>query len=425
MTDSRADRRETTEQRTSPVTFYRQVVAELRKVVWPTQEQLVTYFIVTLVFVAFFMTLVSLLDLGLRQARLRDLHLRRLTVSDSHVSETDHTDSQTNDVTEQQVSEQHDADQAEAAPLEDQPTTESDVAEDPATDTAEGDPGVDTPVTADEAETAESAEEPTETAEAVDPLEAFRNELWAKPGDWFVIHTYSGMEKRVKSNLENRIISLNMEDYIHEVVVPTEDVAEIKNGQRKMVNRTRFAGYVLVRMDLTDESWAAVRHTPSVTGLRRPRPPAGAAEHGRGRELAGPLLRRSRGRGCRGRRRRPAVRWRHDRPEAPGRGRRLRRVRLGDGRRRSVRHAPRHDHRDQRGVPEGQGPRRDLRPGDPGRAELQPDPDASERRASSASAGASSSSERVGVRDEESTAITMGPVPQWATQHQWQGTPPS
>ena len=71
-----------------------------------------------------------------------------------------------------------------------------------------------------------------------DPLEAFRRELWAKPGDWFVIHTYSGMENRVKSNLENRIVSLNMEDYIHEIVVPTEEVPEIKNGQRKMVTRT-------------------------------------------------------------------------------------------------------------------------------------------------------------------------------------------
>jgi transcriptional antiterminator NusG len=71
----------------------------------------------------------------------------------------------------------------------------------------------------------------------------------------------------VKSNLENRIISLNMEDYIHEIVVPTEEVAEIKNGQRKMVKRTVLPGYVLVRMDLTDESWAAVRHTPSVTGF--------------------------------------------------------------------------------------------------------------------------------------------------------------
>lgn len=106
-----------------------------------------------------------------------------------------------------------------------------------------------------------------EVAEVVDPLEEWRNELWAKPGEWYVVHTYSGMEKRVKANLENRAISLNMEDYIHEVVVPTEDVAEIKNGQRKTVNRTRFPGYVLVRMDLTDESWAAVRHTPSVTGF--------------------------------------------------------------------------------------------------------------------------------------------------------------
>ncbi len=112
-------------------------------------------------------------------------------------------------------------------------------------------------------ETVDADEEPAED----DPLEAFRRELWAKPGDWFVVHTYSGMENRVKSNLENRIISLNMEDYIHEIVVPTEEVAEIKNGQRKMVKRTVLPGYVLVRMDLTDESWAAVRHTPSVTGF--------------------------------------------------------------------------------------------------------------------------------------------------------------
>ncbi|GAA4813906.1 transcription termination/antitermination protein NusG [Nocardioides caeni] len=120
-------------------------------------------------------------------------------------------------------------------------------------------------------ESAEEAEEATEgdTEEPADedPLEAFRRELWAKPGDWFVVHTYSGMENRVKQNLENRIHSLNMEDYIHEIVVPTEEVAEIKNGQRKMVKRTVLPGYVLVRMDLTDESWAAVRHTPSVTGF--------------------------------------------------------------------------------------------------------------------------------------------------------------
>lgn len=119
----------------------------------------------------------------------------------------------------------------------------------------------------DESDESDEDAESAEAAEENDPLEAFRRELWAKPGDWFVVHTYSGMEKRVKHNLENRIISLNMEDYIHEIVVPTEEVAEIKNGQRKMVTRTVLPGYVLVRMDLTDESWSAVRHTPSVTGF--------------------------------------------------------------------------------------------------------------------------------------------------------------
>jgi transcription termination/antitermination protein NusG len=104
-------------------------------------------------------------------------------------------------------------------------------------------------------------------APAADPLEEFRESLRSKPGDWYVVHTYSGMENRVKTNLENRIGSLNMEDFIYEVHVPQEEVAEIKNGQRRMVRRTVLPGYVLVRMDLTDESWSAVRHTPSVTGF--------------------------------------------------------------------------------------------------------------------------------------------------------------
>jgi transcriptional antiterminator NusG len=98
-------------------------------------------------------------------------------------------------------------------------------------------------------------------------MREFRDTLYSQPGDWYVVHTYSGMEKRVKANLENRITSLNAEDYIFQVEVPTEEVAEIKNGQRKLVRRTVLPGYVLVRMDLTDESWAAVRHTPSVTGF--------------------------------------------------------------------------------------------------------------------------------------------------------------
>ncbi len=116
---------------------------------------------------------------------------------------------------------------------------------------------------------AETLEESAAAGDAgpADPMAEFRTTLRSKIGDWFVVHTYSGMENRVKANLENRVTSLNMEDYIHEVVVPTEEVAEIKNGQRKMVRRTVLPGYVLVRMDLTDESWAAVRHTPSVTGF--------------------------------------------------------------------------------------------------------------------------------------------------------------
>ncbi len=119
----------------------------------------------------------------------------------------------------------------------------------------------------DESDVAVAGDEATAEVAEDDPLEEFRRELWAKPGEWYVVHTYYGMENRVRSNLENRIVSLNMEDFIHEIVVPTEEVAEIKNGQRKMVKRTVLPGYVLVRMDLTDESWSAVRHTPSVTGF--------------------------------------------------------------------------------------------------------------------------------------------------------------
>lgn len=114
---------------------------------------------------------------------------------------------------------------------------------------------------------AAAAVEDEEPEEPGDPLEELRSRLRSQIGDWYVVHTYSGMENRVKGNLENRINSLNMEDYIFEIIVPTEEVAEIKNGQRRMVKRTVLPGYVLVRMDLTDESWSTVRHTPSVTGF--------------------------------------------------------------------------------------------------------------------------------------------------------------
>jgi transcriptional antiterminator NusG len=114
---------------------------------------------------------------------------------------------------------------------------------------------------------APDAPDTDETPGTSDPLEEFRAALAAKPGDWYVVHSYSGMENRVKANLESRITSLNMEDYIFEVVVPTEEVSEIKSGQRRLVKRVRFPGYVLVRMDLTEQSWSAVRNTPAVTGF--------------------------------------------------------------------------------------------------------------------------------------------------------------
>jgi transcriptional antiterminator NusG len=106
-----------------------------------------------------------------------------------------------------------------------------------------------------------------EEVDEEDPVEAFREQMRMAAGEWFVVHSYAGYENRVKSNLETRITSLNMEDYIFQVEVPMEEVTEIKQGQRKLVRRTKFPGYVLVRMDLTDESWGAVRHTPGVTGF--------------------------------------------------------------------------------------------------------------------------------------------------------------
>jgi transcriptional antiterminator NusG len=167
---------------------------------------------------------------------------------------------QTEDVVEDEAAE--DDETTEPTETEDALASDAGPVDEPADEPVQDDAVTDE-VDADAEATEEGDAEPAED----DPLEEFRRELWAKPGEWYVVHTYYGMENRVRSNLENRIVSLNMEDYIHEIVVPTEEVAEIKNGQRKMVKRTVLPGYVLVRMDLTDESWAAVRHTPSVTGF--------------------------------------------------------------------------------------------------------------------------------------------------------------
>lgn len=136
------------------------------------------------------------------------------------------------------------------------PAEEQDAAEEPAAEASGDDAAGDAGAPADDADDDE-----------VDPVEEFKAQLRRAPGDWFVIHSYAGYENRVKSNLENRIGSLNMEDYIFQVEVPMEEVREIKNGQPKLVRRVRIPGYVLVRMDLTNESWGAVRHTPGVTGF--------------------------------------------------------------------------------------------------------------------------------------------------------------
>lgn len=117
------------------------------------------------------------------------------------------------------------------------------------------------------AEGAEAAEEAPAADEDEDPAVALKKELRLKPGDWYVIHSYAGYENKVKANLETRVQNLDVGDYIFQVEVPTEEVTEIKNGQRKQVNRKVLPGYILVRMELNDESWGAVRNTPGVTGF--------------------------------------------------------------------------------------------------------------------------------------------------------------
>ncbi|MBQ1444619.1 MAG: transcription termination/antitermination protein NusG [Renibacterium sp.] len=159
-----------------------------------------------------------------------------------------------------------------------EPGAEQDAAQDELVDTAV--PAEEVAETEAEAEAAESedadsaddseaaaGEEPADAVPAVDPVEEFKAKLRRQEGDWYVIHSYAGYENRVKANLETRSQSLNMEEHIFEIQVPMEEVVEIKNAQRKVVNRVRIPGYVLVRMELTDASWGVVRHTPGVTGF--------------------------------------------------------------------------------------------------------------------------------------------------------------
>ncbi|CAL9505876.1 transcription termination/antitermination protein NusG [Streptomyces sp. NPDC030392] len=175
------------------------------------------------------------------------------------------------------VVEAADEDQAEAADAavgeatedvetvrdEDDETAEDADAEDDAQDAEADETAGEDEAEADETEDDEEAE----PAAPVDPVAALREELRGLPGEWYVIHTYAGYEKRVKANLEQRAVSLNVEDFIYQAEVPEEEIVQIKNGERKNVRQNKLPGYVLVRMDLTNESWGVVRNTPGVTGF--------------------------------------------------------------------------------------------------------------------------------------------------------------
>ena len=149
------------------------------------------------------------------------------------------------------------------AEVQDEAETEAEAPGDDEAAVAEEAPAAQAEADADAAPAVEAVEAEDDT----DPVEAFRERMRTELGDWYVIHSYAGYENKVKTNLESRITSLNMEDLIFQCEVPMEEVTEIKNGQRKLVRRNKFPGYVLVRMDLTDASWGTVRHTPGVTGF--------------------------------------------------------------------------------------------------------------------------------------------------------------
>jgi transcription termination/antitermination protein NusG len=143
--------------------------------------------------------------------------------------------------------------------------TESDETESDETESVSGEAQADEGESEAGADAAEATG--TESDEEVDPVVEFKTELRMLPGDWYVVHSYAGYENRVRTNLESRTQSLNMEDFIFQIEVPTHEVVEIKGGKRQQVQEKVLPGYILVRMDLTDESWAAVRNTPGVTGF--------------------------------------------------------------------------------------------------------------------------------------------------------------
>ncbi len=156
------------------------------------------------------------------------------------------------------------SDGAESAETSAQATAESTATPE---STAETGATTDLEASADGQATAAKTAAEVEQEEDDDAVEELRRQLSRAPGDWYVVHSYAGYENKVKANLEQRIASLNMEDYIFQIEVPTEEVVQIKNGKRQVVQQKKYPGYIYVRMDLTDDSWAAVRNTPGVTGF--------------------------------------------------------------------------------------------------------------------------------------------------------------
>jgi transcriptional antiterminator NusG len=185
-------------------------------------------------------------------------------VSDQNLNDAIEPDESVEDELDILEGADEDLDEVEAADAEaGEPAEEAALhVEDESDEDAETESGGDIEAVEDEEEDAE--EEP---AEPVDPVVALREELRTLPGEWYVIHTYAGYENRVKTNLEQRAVSLNVEDYIFAAEVPQEEVVQIKNGDRKTIRQNKLPGYVLVRMDLTNESWGVVRNTPGVTGF--------------------------------------------------------------------------------------------------------------------------------------------------------------
>ncbi|MEU5876721.1 transcription termination/antitermination protein NusG [Spirillospora sp. NPDC047279] len=162
------------------------------------------------------------------------------------------------------------ADEATAEPTADVEAPEDSAADAETEDGAASDDGADAETEADadaDAETDEDEDEAADAGPPADPYADFKMQLRLQPGDWYVVHSYAGYENRVKTNIETRTQTLNMEDYIFQIEVPQHEVTEIKGGKRQKVNEKVLPGYILVRMELTDESWAAVRNTPGVTGF--------------------------------------------------------------------------------------------------------------------------------------------------------------